>query len=192
VRVSDIAAGLAREARFNGHTHTPNGAAYSVAQHSVHGHGGGGTPGRPGDAGSGSPGREPLFPNPHGQQGPAGPGVAVSQALFHDASEGLGLRDLPSPVKQLPEMAGYRALEKGVMDAVMSHLGLPLRLHQLVKAADYRMCQTEAKWFLGDLHPDWETSTEFPAYDMRPPESGTPRKPRQVHGGIPFHAESGR
>jgi hypothetical protein len=113
--------------------------------------------------------REPLFPNHTDSKGRPGPVLLCLQALFHDASEGLGLRDLPSPVKQLPEMAGYRALEKGVMDAVMSHLGLPLRLHQLVKAADYRMCQTEAKWFLGDLHPDWETSTEFPAYDMPAP-----------------------
>ncbi len=47
--------------------------------------------------------------------------------LLHDASEGLGLLDLPRPVKHHPSMASYREAEKRLMAAVCERFCLPTR-----------------------------------------------------------------
>lgn len=65
--------------------------------------------------------------------------------LFHDASEGLGLRDLPAPVKRLPEMAFYRELEDALMYEVARQFGLRPRFWEQpgIKAIDERMLHAE-------------------------------------------------
>lgn len=65
--------------------------------------------------------------------------------LFHDASEGLGLRDLPAPVKRLPEMAFYREMEAALMSAVSIQFGLRANFWRQpnIKAIDERMLHAE-------------------------------------------------
>jgi 5'-deoxynucleotidase YfbR-like HD superfamily hydrolase len=166
VNIRDIAKGLSSEARFNGHARGPNGEPYTVAQHSVMVMQQVALEGMLA-ALSSAPVR--YFPHHIDAAGRPEPILLCLQALFHDATEAYGLRDVASPIKQLPEMEGYRQLEKGVHEAVFSHLGLPVRLHSSIKAVDYSMGQTEALWFLGDLHPDWEVPAEFPPYTMERP-----------------------
>lgn len=70
-------------------------------------------------------------------------------ALLHDASEGLGLRDMPKPIKNaMPE---YKKIEDGVMCVVAKKFGIQWPIHPLVKAADEAMLQSEwDKYILGN------------------------------------------
>jgi hypothetical protein len=65
--------------------------------------------------------------------------------LFHDASEGLGMRDLMGKVKALPEMAFYREREADVMSAVAGTFRLRDRFweREAIKAADRVMLHRE-------------------------------------------------
>lgn len=63
---------------------------------------------------------------------------------FHDASEALGLRDLPAPVKALPPMAWYRQLEAGVMVAVAERFDLAPRFWEKERIVEMdRRCRAE-------------------------------------------------
>lgn len=66
---------------------------------------------------------------------------------FHDASEALGLRDLPAPIKHLPQMAWYRQVEHGVMTAVAARFNLDPDFWEkpAVKAMDRRMLHEEQR-----------------------------------------------
>ena len=66
-------------------------------------------------------------------------------ALLHDASEGLGLVDVPKPVKVL--LPDYDRLEAGVMRAVEVAFGLAPQAcdHPLIKQADMMMLETERR-----------------------------------------------
>ena len=65
------------------------------------------------------------------------------QALLHDASEGMGLVDVLSPVKRfLPD---YRAAEAVLQAAIYRKFRLPTIEHPSVKAADYRLLSYEQK-----------------------------------------------
>jgi len=65
-------------------------------------------------------------------------------ALLHDAAEAY-LGDLPRPIKQLPEMAAYRAAEAAIMLKVCERFGLPAETPADVKVVDEVMLSTEAR-----------------------------------------------
>lgn len=76
-------------------------------------------------------------------------------ALLHDASEAY-LGDMLGPVKRLPEMAGYKAIEKRLQAAIYQRFGCPAEEHPEIKKADLILLATEIR----DLHP-------FPARRQR-------------------------
>lgn len=98
IDLEDIAHGLAVEARWNGQTSWEAlGYAYSVAQHSV------------------LVSLEVLKNKGTAQEALCG--------LLHDAAEGCGLRDVPTPAKSL--CADYVALEKRILGFIFEKYGLP-------------------------------------------------------------------
>ncbi len=70
--------------------------------------------------------------------------------LFHDGSEGLGLRDLPAPLKRAPEMAFYREREHGVMSAIAERFALRPEFWRrpAIKEMDERMLHLEQQELL--------------------------------------------
>jgi uncharacterized protein len=74
--------------------------------------------------------------------------------LLHDASEAY-LVDLPTPIKHLPEMAGYRDLERQTMQVIRSRFGLSGKEPSVIKAADLLVLRREAKT-LGLLTKGWD------------------------------------
>jgi hypothetical protein len=106
VKFEDIAWALSRAPRFSGHS--TNKVVYSVAQHSTF------------------VGRLAVehWQNNHIDQALDGDEkdrlthFAQAHAHLHDVSEGL-LTDIPTPIKRLPQLAGYRQLEEYVQDALM-------------------------------------------------------------------------
>lgn len=129
IHIEDIAWGLSQECRFAGHI--PK--FYSVAEHCVHA-------ARLGMA---------MVKVLGGQ-------VALDvacRALLHDAAEGLGWRDLPSPVKKL--LADYRMYEKRTQRVVYERFGLaPHKEHDaLVKSIDDELYHIEDRYFRHDEQP---------------------------------------
>lgn len=87
--------------------------------------------------------------------------------LLHDASEAY-LTDLPSPIKHLPELRGYRDIEARTMDAICGKFGLPLDEPIEVEQADRVALRIEAKC-LGLFADDWEGAyLPDPPYDLKP------------------------
>lgn len=122
----DIAGGLAVMPRWGGQTRWLN-FAYSVAQHSV------------------------LVAGEVEAQG--GTPAEILGGLLHDAFEGLGGCDVPTPLKRLCD--GYSMAEVRVLGAIFARFGLPREwaasLPAKVKAADAVLLATEAR----DLcHPE--------------------------------------
>lgn len=74
--------------------------------------------------------------------------------LLHDASEAY-LTDIAAPVKRLPELAGYKELEKKVQSAIMKRFGLPAEEPKDVKRADILVLGLESESFMFPRHPDW-------------------------------------
>lgn len=69
------------------------------------------------------------------------------RALLHDASEAY-IRDLPSPVKKLPELAGYRLVEERLQNAIYARFGIdPADAHgaAAVREADIRILADETE-----------------------------------------------
>jgi len=71
------------------------------------------------------------------------------QALVHDAAEGLGFGDLPSPIKRHPSQSGYRAAEKAMQTRIAFSFGHPPPRWQpawnaLIKHADLELLLTES------------------------------------------------
>ena len=81
------------------------------------------------------------------------PDLAV-QGLLHDASEAY-ITDIARPVKHLPEMEGYRRIEKAVQDAILKAFGVTDGYHPSIKKMDALMLRNEAKC-LGLLRPLWK------------------------------------
>jgi hypothetical protein len=61
--------------------------------------------------------------------------------LLHDAAEGLGLIDMPRPVKSL--LRDYYRLEEGIMRAVAERFNLPWPMPDDVKQADEAVLSKE-------------------------------------------------
>lgn len=64
-------------------------------------------------------------------------------ALLHDASEAY-LGDLAHPLKHLPSMRGYRAIEYRLMRAIAAKLGCASSKSRIIDDADYRAMTYEA------------------------------------------------
>lgn len=99
--------------------------------------------------------------------------------LFHDAAEAY-LVDLPRPLKQLPEFAWYRALEKQVQLVVCDTFGLQHEEPASVKYADTVMLMTEKRDIMAPAPAPWGWGQGVPAeprkehiakYDMEQVES---------------------
>lgn len=70
-------------------------------------------------------------------------------ALLHDAAEAF-LNDFASPIKRMPELAGYRALMTRTERAIARHFGVEEWLdHPAVKRADLVLLTTERRDVLG-------------------------------------------
>jgi hypothetical protein len=82
---------------------------------------------------------------------------------FHEGEEGLGLGDMPTPIKYLPEMDAYRSIGKGVQVAVFKKAGLLGTPPPIVKELDRRLGAAEAK-ILCKVVPQW--ALEFDTSDI--------------------------
>ena len=137
--VAEIAHCLARLCRFAGHTN----GFYSVAQHSV------------------LVAREVARTQARSDQGRA----LVQAALLHDAAEAFCV-DLPSPIKRLPELAGYRTLIAEVERAIATQFDLlEVYQHPAIRQADLALLATERRDVLTTIRPD--VTQEWP--ELPPP-----------------------
>jgi hypothetical protein len=87
--------------------------------------------------------------------------------LLHDGSEAF-CADLASPMKRLPQLAGYKTIESGVQQAIYRKFGLTEIEPASVKTADILSLGIEAKSVLGTLHPDWTLPVEPPPFAVVP------------------------
>lgn len=134
----DIGWALSRQPRFGGHSHTK--IVYSVAQHCVF---------------TADLVEQELSTSIHA--GSPFAALTVKVARFHDASEAY-LIDLPSPVKNLPGIAGpYKEAEARLMDLILRKF-VPeffdldelsrAQVWRIVKAADLLALAIEAYHFM--------------------------------------------
>lgn len=91
--------------------------------------------------------------------------------LFHDASEAY-LRDIPSPLKYLPEFDFYRRAEKVLEAMIYAHFGLKPD-DELIKRHDQRALHHEA-FHLMPKHSEWNLTTDRPE-DFEPFDCWDPR-----------------
>jgi hypothetical protein len=98
-------------------------------------------------------------------------------ALLHDASEALGLRDLPRPVK--PAIgAAYRDAESAVMWAVALRFGLSWPMPAALKSYDDRILQNERAAI-------WAEPQVWASDAAGPPLPGT-----TIQGWLPYEART--
>ncbi len=99
-------------------------------------------------------------------------------ALLHDASEGLGLMDIPRPIK--PALSGYAELEARLMRAVAERFGLDWPMPAALKQYDDRILQNEraALWAGPPPHP-WASDA-----------AGPPLEGITVTGWLPYQARA--
>lgn len=125
----DVAAGISKECRYGGQSQI----FYSVAEHSV------------------------LIT----EYAIRNLNVSDREAralLFHDASEGLGLKDIPRPVKVF--LPGYKEIERGVMHAVAERFDFDWPLDPELKLLDERIGLTEERAIMGPPPAAWRTQQE--------------------------------
>jgi len=91
----------------------------------------------------------------------------AKEALVHEGSEGLGLGDMPTPIKYLPEMEAYRVLCKNVDYAVRRKVGLLGQPPKAVKELDTRMYVAEAKLVYRNV-PQWILDTDTSDIIVKP------------------------
>lgn len=128
ISIIDIAAGLARECRFGGASLR----FYSVAEHSVW-----------------------MYREARGARHlPARDCRAV---LLHDASEGLGLRDIPRPIKR--DFANYHAIEDAVMRAVAARFDFDWPMESGLKSIDEAIGRAELEQIMAPSRASWGTQT---------------------------------
>jgi hypothetical protein len=131
IEVIDIASGLAKECRFAGHCLR----FYSVAEHSV-------------------------LMYRHAKARDAN--LRLRRAvLFHDGSEGLGLRDIPRPIKR--DLGEYKAIERGVMGAVARRFDFDFPFHPFVKELDEAIGLAEQMQNMAPSPAPWFQTARFDA-----------------------------
>ncbi len=94
------------------------------------------------------------------------------EGLMHDASEAYCL-DMPRPLKYLPGMEQYRAIEQRISDAVRIRFGLLPVLPDSVKHVDMALLMTERQKLLGPQHAPWDREVEpleVPDFESWTPE----------------------
>jgi uncharacterized protein len=77
--------------------------------------------------------------------------------LLHDASEGLSLGDLPTPIKKLKEFDFYRKVEANLQTMVYRKFGLELYEPKDVKEADERALITEMRDLMAPAASNWKS-----------------------------------
>jgi uncharacterized protein len=142
VRIEDIAHALSLLCRFGGHTSK----FYSVGQHSI----------------LVSQWLERNYPNDN---------LLHLYGLLHDGPEGLGLIDLPRPVKEMfPE---YQALEHRVAQVMYQGLGLPSPdpdQEVRIKEADNTLLMTERRDLINHGGYEWSIKERpDPSIDLYQP-----------------------
>ena len=125
--VGEIAHALSNICRYSGHCRE----FYSVAQHSV------------------------IVAEILMDLYPDAPARLYRAGLMHDAAEAFCL-DVPSPIKRMDMMAGYRAWEKQVEAAINLRFDLEVRsqYRERIKDADLRALATEKRDVLGNSPHD--------------------------------------
>jgi hypothetical protein len=90
--------------------------------------------------------------------------VLVSQAcdqeyalegLLHDAAEGCGLVDMPSPVKHSKYLSGYRLLDEQMEEAIAEKFKLKYPWPKTVKQADMILLMTERRDLMAPPPVPW-------------------------------------
>jgi hypothetical protein len=123
INIIDIAAGLARECRFAGHCLR----FYTVAEHSVW-----------------------MYREAKRRGAVA---RILRAVLLHDGSEGLGLRDIPRPIKAALE--NYKRIEAGVMEAIAISFDFDFPLNPFVKELDEAIGLTEKAQNMAPAPAPW-------------------------------------
>jgi hypothetical protein len=80
------------------------------------------------------------------------PETDALDGLHHDDPE-FALTDVSSPLKRLPQLLGYRDLEKVMHSAIARKFGLSDPLPAIVHVADFRAWQMECHRFFGEPLP---------------------------------------
>jgi 5'-nucleotidase len=80
--------------------------------------------------------------------------------LLHDATEGLGMRDLPTPLKKLPGFEAYRRMEACLEAAIASKWKLDWPWSLEVILADRQALLLEATHYKYPLLPVWKQYLE--------------------------------
>ena len=131
IDLGDIAWGLSRTARFNGHT--PGDIPYSVAQHSVW---------------------VAMIAEVHYNADPH----AAKLSLFHDAHEAY-TGDIVSPLKKLPEIHGaIRNIESNLQACIHQALMIPNpsdHQEEIISVVDKMALAVEASKFLPSCGEGW-------------------------------------
>lgn len=88
--------------------------------------------------------------------------------LLHDAAEGLGLGDMPTPIKRIEGMETYRWVETRILEMVFRKFGVvggvPAEVHKM----DAVLLATEARQFMAPLHVEWTFKEEPLAVKLHP------------------------
>lgn len=98
--------------------------------------------------------------------------------LLHDATEGLGLLDMPRPVKHAPELAGYRAAERRLEAVIAQAFGLSEAMPLSVKRADDILLATERRDLMSRPHVPWVTGETGATPMLAPIEPWEPARAR--------------
>ena len=77
--------------------------------------------------------------------------IEARYALIHEAAEGMGMMDMPHPIKYLPEMRPYKLLESTYQTALYRRFGLFDEPPAAVKQLDNRICAAEAKVLMSPI-----------------------------------------
>lgn len=100
--------------------------------------------------------------------------------LMHDAAEAY-VGDLVAPIKRLPGLSVYRALETAIWtEAIAPRFGLPDRIPDVVKRADLCMLVQEARELLGEPPEPWGL----------PDWAYTEQEPEPIVGALPAAAKN--
>jgi hypothetical protein len=135
IDIEDIATALGKQCRYGGHV--KGDLHYSVAEHCVL-----------------------LHDWAIGRHGPDGEPCDSLEFLMHDASEGLGLVDLPRPFKT--QLARYYEIEKIAEVAIAEKFGLKYPWSPALKQADSRILRDERAQAMTESGNNWGTDDLVP------------------------------
>jgi hypothetical protein len=86
--------------------------------------------------------------------------------LLHDATEGMGMSDLPTPLKDCPEFKIYREIEERMMRTIFQRFGVDYDAvdWKLVKRYDAQALYVERTWFFSwrKDSKEWGIKPQYP------------------------------